>query len=267
LGIKVNSPIVEIQNYSLRIGPKEILKNVTLSVDEGEYLSIIGPNGSGKTTLLKCLDGILTGGVGSIIIKGRPLHHYSQRELAKLVGYVPQADARSSPFTVFEFVMMGRYPYLTPFSSLTRTDECAVREALALTGTEEFSERSLNTLSGGERQKAFIAAALAQGAKILLLDEPTTFLDPRHTVEIQKILKRLNRDSGVTILSVTHDINSALLTSGRIMALKGGIVVFCGDAEEIARRGILDSIYEKPFLFAKHPQTGVPIVMPDEIES
>jgi iron complex transport system ATP-binding protein len=258
--------MVQIQDYSLKIGQKEILKKVTLSVAEGEYLSIIGPNGSGKTTLLKCIDGILTGGTGTIAIMNHPLNHYSQRELAKLVGYVPQADNQASPFTVYEFVMMGRYPYLSPFSTLTQTDESAVCEALALTGTQHFAGRSLNTLSGGERQKAFIAAALAQGAKILLLDEPTTFLDPKHTVEIQRILKRLNLESGVTILSVTHDINSAILTGGKILALKGGTVVFCGDVKEVTGQGILESIYEKPFTFARHPQSGVSIIMPDEIE-
>jgi iron complex transport system ATP-binding protein len=266
VGTTVNDPIIEVREYSLQIGPKEILSNISFRVDEGEYLSIIGPNGSGKTTLLKCLDGIMTGGTGSITIKGRPLHDYGQRELAKLMGYVPQADARSSPFTVFEFVMMGRYPYLSPFSSVSRSDECAVREALALTGTMEFSQRSLDTLSGGERQKVYIAAALAQGAGIFLLDEPTTFLDPKHTVEIQKILKRLNHYSGATILSVTHDINHALLTGGKILALKEGMVVFCGNIGDIVRNGILESIYEKSFLFAHHPQTGASIVMPDVVE-
>ena len=258
--------LIEIQSYSFRIDGKEILKDVSLAVREGEYLSVIGPNGAGKTTLLKCLIRILTGGIGSIKVDGRPLEAYTQRELANLMSYVPQADGRALPFTVHEFVMMGRYPYLSPFSSVTKEDEEAVRRALALTGTTEFAERILATLSGGERQKVFIAAALAQGARILLLDEPTTFLDYRHQSEIQGILKRVNRERGVTMVAVTHDLNNAVLWGERVLALKGGAVAFCGPAEEVMSNAILEDLYGMSFQFSEHPRSRRPFVVPEVVE-
>jgi len=258
--------LIEVADFSFSIGKKAILRGVSVDISAGEALSIIGPNGAGKSTLLKCLDGILTGGTGSIRVHGRPLESYSRRELAKLVSYVPQADGRLLPFTVEEFVLMGRYPYLSPFSSISETDRKAVREAMALTGVEEFAGRLLTTLSGGERQKAFIAAAFAQGAAILLLDEPTTFLDPRHQDEVLRTLHRINRESGATIVSVTHDINTAALGSNRVLALKAGEVAFHGPAADVMDNSVLERIYGKRFIFAAHPLTGKPVVVPEVAE-
>jgi len=256
------APVIEISDYSFRIGRKEILKDISLEVNRGEYLSIIGPNGAGKTTLLKCLDRILTGGEGRIEVNGRPLETYSQRELAKLMAYVSQADERTFPYSVYEFVMMGRYPYLSPFSSVSSEDKEAVRQVLAATGTGEFADRRINTLSGGERQKVFIAAALAQGAKILLLDEPTTFLDYKHQADIQAILARLNRESGATIISVTHDINNAVAMSHRVLALKNGRVEFSGAADRLIDNEVLESIYGLSFSFVEHPKSGGTVIIP-----
>jgi iron complex transport system ATP-binding protein len=256
-------PIIEMTRFSFSIAGKEILSDISFAVSEGEYISIVGPNGAGKTTLLKCLSRIHRGGCGDIKIAGRSLKKYSQRELALQVSYVPQADGRNSPFTVYEFVMMGRYPYFSPFSSPSAADKNAVRDSLAITGTSEFEERYLRTLSGGERQKIFIAAALAQRARILLLDEPTTFLDPKHEADIYGLLARVNRERHVTVISVTHDINSAVLTSRTVMALKDGAVAFCGPAEEFMNNDILQEVYDKAFALVKHPLHGRTIVAPE----
>jgi iron complex transport system ATP-binding protein len=259
----MENAIIEITRFSFSISSKAILKDISLTVNEGEYISIIGPNGAGKTTLLKCLDNIHKGGDGDIRIAEKPLDKYSQKELARQVSYVPQADGRIPPFTVYDFVMMGRYPYLSPFSYPGDEDKDAVCDALAVTGTSEFAERFLRTLSGGERQKVSIAAAFAQGAKVLLLDEPTTFLDPKHEADVYRLLARVNRERGVTVVSVTHDINSAVLTSRRILALKNGSVAFCGCADKFMNNEILYKIYGKKFLFMKHPRTGKTIVAPE----
>jgi iron complex transport system ATP-binding protein len=253
---------IEIRGYSFCLGKKQILRDVSFAVAEGEYLSIVGPNGAGKTTLLRCIDRLLTGGIGEIEICGRPLHDYSQRELARLIGYVPQGDGRGCAFTVEQFVLMGRYPYLSPFSPVSRADRQAVRNALELTGTAEFAGRLLETLSGGERQKVFIAAAVAQGAGILLLDEPTTFLDYRHQDDVQGLLARINRESGTTVVSVTHDVNRAVLESDRIVALRDGKVVFCGSPPEIMKPQVLGQIYESSLLLVDHPQAAVPMIVP-----
>ncbi len=258
----VDQCVIEVRDFSFRLGKKEILRKVSFSVDEGEYLTIIGPNGAGKTTLLKCLDRILTGGTGTIEICRRPLESYSQKELAQRISYVPQADGRVFPFTVEQFVLMGRYPYLSPFSTVSRADWQVVHEALDQTGTRPFAHRLLGTLSGGERQKVYIAAALAQGASVLLLDEPTTFLDYRHQAEIRELLCRVNRRSGVTIVAVTHDVNSAAMESDRIVALRDGLVVFTGSPREVMRAEVLEQVYGARLLLVQHPVTGVPLIIP-----
>ena len=262
----MNNTIITIDNFSFSIKNNVILEDVSLKVNEGDYLSIIGPNGVGKTTLLKCLIRIFTGGKGTINLAGKSLNSYTQRELAKLISYVPQSDGRSLDFTVNEFVMMGRYPYFSPFSSVSKEDREAVSEALASTETEHLADRYLNTLSGGERQIVFIAAAIAQGSRIFLLDEPTTFLDPRHQSDIHKILKRVNSEYGITIVSVTHDINNAILLSNHIIVLKEGTVAFSGAPSEVMCNKVLERIYEKTFLFVNHPVTGQPVIIPEGIQ-
>lgn len=253
---------IEVRGFSFRLGRKEILRDISFEVRRGEYLSIIGPNGAGKTTLLKCLDRILAGGSGEIRVAGRPLASYHQRELARRLSYVPQADGRQFPFTAEQFVLMGRYPYLSPFSSIGPEDRRAVHEALEQTGTLEFADRLLGTLSGGERQKVYIAAALAQGAETLLLDEPTTFLDYRHQTEIRDVLVRANRESKVTMVAVTHDVNRAVLDSDRILALVEGRLVFCGRPEELMTPEVLARIYQTSLVLVEHPSTGLPVIVP-----
>jgi iron complex transport system ATP-binding protein len=259
----MKEPLIEIEGFSFAIGGKPILTDISFSVQAGDALSIIGPNGAGKSTLLKCLDRIHRGGAGQIRIAGKALKDYSQRELAHCISYVPQSDGRSAPFTVHEFVMMGRYPHLSPFSSISKHDEEVVQDALRMTETLPFAERMLSTLSGGERQSVFIAAALAQEARVLLLDEPTTFLDPKHAAAIQRLLADINRERGVTILSVTHDINSAALSSERILALKNGCVAFCGSSEALMREDVLRQVYDKSFLLVPHPEADKQMVVPE----
>lgn len=256
------APAIDVRGFSYRIGRKEILRDVSLSIAAGQYVSIVGPNGAGKTTLLKCLDGILAGGRGRIEIDGRPLRQYSRKELAKRVSYVPQADGPAPEFSVEQFVLMGRYPYLSPFSSIRRDDRQKALEALQLTGTLEFGPRLLRTLSGGERQKVYVAAALAQGADVLLLDEPTTFLDYRHQAEIRTLLARLNRDSGVTIVAVMHDLNVAVLESHQILALRAGRVVYDGPPDRLMHAAPLEQIYGTPFLLVDHPEAPTSAILP-----
>jgi len=259
----MNQPMIEIKNLSLKIANKPILNSVSLKIFEGDYLSIIGPNGAGKTSLLKCLMRIYSTFEGTIRFQGNSLDKISQKNLAKEISYVPQANGRVFPFTVEEFVMMGRYPHFSPFTSFRVSDKEAVHKSLKLTNMEPFAQRLMNTLSGGERQIAFIAAALAQGARTMLLDEPTTFLDPKHESEIYAILRRLNRELGMTIISVTHDINSAVLQSDKVIILKQGEVIFSGEARNIMQNEILEHAYDKSFTFIAHPITGQTLIAPE----
>ena len=206
----MSQPMIQAVNLSIRLSGKYILQDVSLSAGGGDYISIIGPNGAGKTTLIKCLGRIYKDWGGSIQIDGKPINEYSTKELAQLLSYVPQAEDRTLPFNVEEFVMMGRYPHLSPFTTLKMEDREAVNNAISLTGIESLRSQLMNTLSGGERQMAFIAGALVQGAKIFLLDEPTTFLDYRHQTAVMRILKTICRETGITIIAVHHDINMAI---------------------------------------------------------
>ena len=261
-GVTAEETAIRLSDFSFAIGGRPILRGISFTVGAGEYLSVIGPNGAGKTTLLRCLDRIHRGGRGRIEVFGQPLGRYSQRRLARLMSYVPQADGRGLPFTVEQFVLMGRYPYFNPLGGVGREDRLAVADALERTGIGALASRRLDTLSGGERQTVHIAAALAQGARVLLLDEPTTFLDYRHEAEIRELLRRLNRQSGVTIVSVTHDVNRAVLDSDRIVAIREGEVVFCGPAAEVMDGDVLRRIYDTSFLLVDHPQARLRVVIP-----
>ncbi len=255
--------VIETHDFSFRFGRKQVLCDVSFEVRRGQYVTIVGPNGAGKSTLIKCIDRILTGGSGRIEVFGRPLASYRQKDLAKRISYVPQADGRVFPFTVEQFVLMARYPHLSPFSSIGQEDRRAVRQALDTTHTAEFADRPLDTLSGGERQNVFIAAALAQGADVLLLDEPTTFLDYRHQAEVHALLARANKESGVTIVAVSHDVSTAALQSDQIVALRDGSIVFQGPPRDLMQPNVLRRVYGTSLLLVDHPRADLPVVIPD----
>ncbi len=254
-------PIIQIENLSIELSGNLILKDISMSVNDGEYVSIIGPNGAGKTTLIKCIAGIYREWKGSIQIAGQPFERYDSKALAKLQSYVPQAEGRTNPLSVMEFVTMGRYPHLSAFTTLKADDYSAIDDAIERAGLEPFRHRKMNTLSGGERQMAFIAAALAQGAKILLLDEPSTFLDYRHQAKVSAILKSACRENGITVMAVHHDINTAAACSDRIYAIKGGAITFSGTPEEATDQKTLKGIYDTEFISAPSPGRPIPFVI------
>ncbi len=238
---------IQIENLALELNGTSILRDVSFSVAQGEYVSIIGPNGAGKTTLLRCLLGMYAYH-GSAKINGFECVACDSRTLARQVSYVPQTHDIEFPLSVYDFVMMGRYPYLSALSPSQKHDEEAVERALQITGTAQFRTRTLRTLSGGERQKVYIAAALAQEAPVMLLDEPATFLDWRHQSEVMTLLKKINIECGATILAVNHDLNSAAHWSDRIVAVKDGRTLFSGTPEELIQPAPLEQLFETAFV-------------------
>ena len=254
-------PALRISGLSLSIGETHILRNVTFDIPRGRFLSIVGPNGAGKTTLLRCVMGVVDNWSGAILVDGRPVGSHKRKDLARLVSYVPQSDDMWFPFTGRELVMMGRYPYLSPFTPPSRNDVEVVERTLEATGTTSLADRDMRTLSGGERQKILIAGALAQEAGIMLLDEPTTFLDPRHTDEVLSILAGLNK-SGVTVVMVTHDINHAAYYADSVTAFVDGSVAFNGYSEDLMNKEVLASVYGKEFILVKHPESGKMMALP-----
>jgi iron complex transport system ATP-binding protein len=254
---------ISTEGLRCSIGGSLILDSATIEIPEGGFVSLIGPNGAGKTTMLKCLMKILPFESGSVRIGGEEIGSLSQKALAERAAYVPQADSRYLPFTVEEFVMTGRYPHLSPFTACSKTDREAVAKALELTGTGVFARRRMAGLSGGERQLVMIAAALAQGAGTMLLDEPAAFLDPGHEQNLLQLLGEINRDSGTTILMVTHDINRAILSSSRCIVMDRGRIEYSGSPAGVTSSGILERVYERGFEYIRHPRAGCDIILPD----
>jgi len=215
--------IIEARNLSFGYSPQaQILDNITFDVQPGAFLSIAGPNGAGKTTLLNLLCGLLTPTAGSVHVDGRAVDSYSARKLAQKIAVVRQEYIPVFDFTVAEVVSMARTPYMAPFGFESRTDRDAVDEALAATDSARFARRPIANLSGGERQRVFIARALAQNTPIMLLDEPTSFLDIKHQAKIYDLLKKTQLEKGKTIVAVTHDINLAAQYCDQIFLLRGG---------------------------------------------
>ncbi len=255
--------VLEARKFSCRIDGKPILRDVSFQIRRGEYVSIVGPNGAGKTTLLKAFDRMMIGDIsGELDICSIPWQDWKQSDLAKLAAFVPQADSRAMPFTAEEFLLMCRYPYMSPFATVRAEDRKVVREAMVGTGTTAFAHRRMDTLSSGERQKVYIAAALAQGAHIWLLDEPTTFLDYHHQADILSLVALANKEFDVTVVAVTHDLNHAVLESDRIIALRGGELAFYGTPDVIMKPDVLERVYGASLLLVDHPTSGLPMIVP-----
>jgi iron complex transport system ATP-binding protein len=238
------------------------LDGVDFTVRGGELLAVVGPNGAGKSTLLRSVDGLQPPHAGSILIDGRPLAAFRRRDLARVMSFVPQVDVPADGYTVRAFVEMGRYPHLPAWAALGAEDREAVDAALALTETGHLAERSIHALSGGERQRVCIAAALAQGGTILLLDEPTSFLDYRHQVQVLDLLGRLHAEQGYTVLAVTHDLNGLVADADAVLALVDGRVVFSGPPGRVFDPGILSAIFGNDFVLVPGGRRGLPLVVP-----
>jgi iron complex transport system ATP-binding protein len=257
--------ILEAENLTCRIGNKAILEQVTLRVRKQEKLAVIGPNGAGKTTLLRCLNGLLKPGGGQVLLGSRPLQDYSPRQIARQLSYVPQAGQSPPPFTVFEFVLLGRYAHHGPFVPPSRIDENAAAKALEITGLTGLADRKLESLSGGERQKAMIAAALAQETPVLLLDEPATFLDYRHQAEILHLLRKLTTEQEKTLILVSHELNRGPLECDQVLALRQGKVVFCGAPDALLQPGKLEDIFGIAFERFRCGEKGHLRIWPAEV--
>ena len=241
---------------SFTYGSVEALKDVSLTVNGGEILSVIGPNGSGKTTLLRCINRILKPKVGSILIDDIDLGKLSREQLAKIIGLVPQMGDIRFPITVFEAVLLGRKPYMG--WKPTQKDLEIVSEVLSLLGLEDFSLRSLDELSGGELRMVIIARALAQEPKVLLLDEPTNNLDLKHQVEVLKVIRNYVRKRDLCAIMAMHDLNLAVNFSDRIVMLNKGKIYAMGDSSIINQENIKQVYGVEVEIF--RGKTGKPII-------
>lgn len=254
--------LLEIEGLSLDLGGAGILKDISFSLEKGKYLGIIGPNGAGKSSLLKCIGRLHKNFTGRVALEGAPLSAMSERMLARRIAWVHQTGSDSLPFTVREFALMSRYPWQKAIGGETVEDKNIIDRALETAAVADIADRQLNSLSGGERQKALIAAALAQSTDILFLDEPTSFLDYRHQAETLELIERVNREQGMTVLLVTHDINLALHGADEILAIKKGRMVWKGQSLELLKEGLLQEIFDTGFKSFMSDGQSMPYVAP-----
>lgn len=259
----MNHPAIEVEKLSLQIGQSVILQDVSLQIPSGQWVAIIGQNGAGKSSLIKCIMNIARATGGNIRVCGESTDAMGQRALSRKMSYVPQATESRLQFTAFEFVLLGRYPFLGRFATHGPQDIDAVNQAMAMTNVSHLEKRKMGSLSGGERQNVYIAAALAQGAEILLLDEPTAYLDPGQKGSVFKVLENLRVQTSKTIVLVTHDINAAVSGPERVIALKKGQLVFDGTGDKLMEVGALQQIFDAPFTIGMHPKTSCRFVLPE----
>lgn len=242
------------------------LRDVSFLVKSGEMLGIVGPNGSGKTSLLKLLARIVPEQQGVIRLFGTPLAELKQENVARDVGFVPQDTSQTFPFTVAETVLMGRFPHRhrTPwdlgFGWDSPADRAIAQQAMAAMDVWKLAGRRVTELSGGERQRVMIARSLTQEPRVLLLDEPTAFLDLQHQVGISALLHRMKQERGLTIVLVSHDLNLASQYCDRVLLLDRGEIVRLGMPAEVVRQDVLESVYRCRVLVDCHPISGLPRV-------
>jgi iron complex transport system ATP-binding protein len=243
-------------------GDRTVVDGIDLALPPGQVTVIIGANACGKSTLLKTLARLLVPSAGHVVLDGRDIHRASTRDLARSLGLLPQSPLAPEGIVVADLVGRGRHPHQRMFSGWSRADDEAVAEALTATGILDLADRSVDELSGGQRQRVWVAMALAQQTDILLLDEPTTFLDVTHQVEILDLLTDLNRSRGTTIVMVLHDINLAARYADHVVAVHEGRVVASGAPASVITAGLVRQVFGLDSLVMTDPVSGAPMVLP-----
>ena len=235
--------ILRGKDVEVGYGKKEVLKGVTIEVNKGEIVTIIGPNGSGKSTLIKALCRIIRPKKGQVLLDGQDIFTESTKKVAQRIAMLPQMKTAQGDVTVERLVQYGRFPHTSLLNSMTVEDKAVVEWAMDKTGIKEFRGRYVNTLSGGERQRVWIAMALAQKPEVLVLDEPTTFLDISYQIEVLELIKELNHTLGITVVMVLHDLNQAVRYSHRIYVLNKGYIEAYGDADKLLDKDLLRDVF------------------------
>lgn len=230
-------------NISMAHGRRTVLRDFSLTVAAGEIRALIGPNGSGKSTALAALAGLIAPLSGDVELEGKPMRAMTRRQIARRLAFLPQQPAAPDEMTVAELVRQGRFAHLGLFGSHGAADDAAIAWALEATGLHALAERGLAALSGGERQRAWIAAALAQEARVLLLDEPTTFLDIGYQIEVLELVQRLSRERGVAVVMAIHDLNQALSVCDRVSLLDAGRLVFDGEPAGLVGTDSIERVF------------------------
>lgn len=253
---------LEARSLSLAYGEQRIIDNLNLAVPEGKITVLIGANGSGKSTLLRSMARLLKPLAGSVLLDGKDIARSSTKEVARKLAILPQGPVAPEGITVLQLVKQGRYPYQSWLQQWSEEDERRVREALEATRMSTFAERPVDSLSGGQRQRAWIAMTLAQGTETVLLDEPTTYLDMTHQIEILDLLFELNERERRTIVMVLHDINLACRYAHHLVAVKDKGIYIEGKPEEIVTPETIRGVFQLEAQIMTDPLFGTPLCIP-----
>ncbi|MFH1245076.1 MAG: ABC transporter ATP-binding protein [Candidatus Omnitrophota bacterium] len=253
--------MLRVMNLTCGYARRMILWDISFAVDNGEFIGIIGPNGSGKTTLLRAISRVISPQSGSVLLENRDIRYLGFKELAGMMAVVPQGF-NGSVMTVEEFVLLGRIPHHSRLQFLETGKDLEIAErCMVLTGTLELKERFMEELSGGERQLVLIARALAQEPKLLLLDEPTAHLDIAHQVRILDLVKKLNRELGLTVIVVLHDLNLASEYCGKLLLVNRGRIHQAGHPRDVLSYRTIEEVYQTVVVVRENPFSGKPYIL------
>jgi len=247
--------VIHVQH---QFGTIPVLQDIEFQIKEGETFGIIGPNGSGKSTLIRTMSGLLKPSRGKILLNGKSISSYRKRELAKIIAVLEQEGIPPLSFTVEEVVAMGRYPWLKPLSDLSLEDEQIVQTVLEKLGLWNLRTKSVNNLSGGQRQMVSLARAMVQQPRVLILDEPTTFLDIGHQMLVMEHVREWHQSEGITVIMVLHDLNLASQYCNRLLLLDNGHIKCCGEVYDVLQPETISSIYKTEIIMINHPIHQVP---------
>ncbi len=249
------------ENITIKYDNRVISRNLSVQIPDGSFTVIVGPNGCGKSTLLRTLSNLLKPSEGQILLDGKAITSYKSKEVARKLGLLPQSSTAPDGITVANLIAHGRYPYQSLIRQWTDEDEAAVMSAMELTNTSDLSHRYVDELSGGQRQRVWIAMVLAQQTPMLLLDEPTTYLDIAHQIELLELFKDLNHQ-GNTLVAVLHDLNHAARYADNIIAMKDGQVIAQGDPREIITAKLVEEVFGLKCIIIDDPIANTPLVVP-----
>lgn len=253
---------LKAENIRVQYGDTIILNDLSITLLHGKNTVIIGPNACGKSTLLKTLSRLLFPQTGTVLLDAKPLHTRNTKQVAQILALFPQTPIAPQGILVYDLVCRGRSPYRSAFCGWSAADETAVVHALEQTNTMDLADREVDSLSGGQRQRVWIAMVIAQNTDILLLDEPTTFLDLPHQVEILELIKTLNKNNDRTIVSVLHDINLACRYADIIIAMRQGEIIAHGTPQQVITADTIKQIFDMDSMIISDPVTHTPMVIP-----